>query len=75
MSKNEKTSITINEKEYIIEDMSDEAKVWLLHLDDFDRKIATNEFTQRSLRLGRQQALEMLAETLEKEPEPEKLDA
>ena len=39
MGKNEKTPITVNEKEYFVEDMNETQTVWLNHLNDFDRKL------------------------------------
>ena len=65
MGKNEKTPITVNEKEYFVEDMSKTQTTWLNHLNDFDRKLGNAYFNVDQLNLGRQKALELLAYALE----------
>ena len=44
MGKNEKTPITINDKEYFIEDLTDEQKILFNHVADLDRKIGNAAF-------------------------------
>ena len=41
MGKNEKTPITVNEKEYFIEDMTDEQVTCINHIKDLDRKLSS----------------------------------
>lgn len=69
MGKNEKTPITVNDKEYFVEDMNEAQTVWLNHLKDFDRKLGNAYFNIDQLNMGRQKAVELLAEALEKAPE------
>ena len=38
MAKNKKTPISINDKEYFIEDLTDQQKNMLNHIQDLDRK-------------------------------------
>ena len=69
MGKNEKTPITVNDKEYFVEDMNEAQTVWLNHLKDFDRKLGNAYFNIDQLNMGRQKAVELLADALENAPE------
>ena len=53
MGKNEKTPITVNDKEYIIEDMTDGQKVLLNHVNDLGRKMDNARFNLDQLAVGR----------------------
>lgn len=68
MGKNEKTPITINEKEYFIEDLTDEQKVLFNHVADLDRKISNATFNMDQLRIGRDAFANMLVASVEAEP-------
>jgi hypothetical protein len=65
MGKNEKTPITINEKEYFIEDLTDEQKVLFNHVADLDRKIGNAAFNMDQLQIGRDAFANMLAQSVE----------
>ena len=65
MGKNEKTPITVNDKEYFVEDMNDAQKEYLNHVQDLDRKLGNAQFNINQLHMGRQKAVELLAESLE----------
>ena len=67
MGEDKKTPITINEKEYIIEDMTDEQRVMLNHINDLDRKLSTTAFNMDQLNVGRDAFINMLAQSLESE--------
>ena len=67
MGKNEKTPITVNEKEYIVEDMNDQQKLLLNHVNDLDRKLASARFNVDQLAVGRDAFIQRLAEALEQE--------
>jgi hypothetical protein len=69
MGKNEKTPITVNDKEYLIEDMTDEQKTLLNHVTDLDRKINSTRFNLDQLSVGRDTFVKLLAESLEKQEE------
>jgi len=69
MGKNEKTPITVNDTEYFVEDMNDTQKAYLNHIQDLDRKLGNAQFNIDQLHMGRQKAVELLADALEKAPE------
>ena len=69
MGKNEKTPITVNEKEYFVEDMNDTQKAYLNHVQDLERKLGNAQFNIDQLHMGRQKAVELLADALENAPE------
>ena len=65
MGKNEKTPITVNDKEYFVEDMNDAQKEYLNHVQDLDRKLGNAQFNINQLHMGRLKAIELLADALE----------
>jgi hypothetical protein len=68
MSENtKKPAITIDEVEYIFEDMKPEEQTMVNHLIDLDRKIGSSQFNLDQLNVGRQAFLTMLRESLTKE--------
>ena len=69
MSKNEKNLITVNDIEYNIEDFTDAQKAMVNHLADLDRKIGSSQFNLYQLSVGRDAFVNMLAQSLEAEPE------
>ena len=71
MGKNENTPITINDKEYIIEDFSDAQKVMLNHIQDLDRKLSNARFNLDQLQIGRDAFVNMLASSLEEVEAPQ----
>mgnify|MGYP001185299994 CR=1 FL=1 len=74
MGKNEKTPITVNDKEYIIEDMNDTQKAYLNHVNDLGRKMDNARFNLDQLAIGREKFVELLADALEN-PEEAKEEA
>ena len=71
MAKNEKTAITVNDKEYFVEDMTDQQKTMLTHINDLERKLGNAQFNLDQLAVGRDAFVQMLAESLESIPEEE----
>jgi hypothetical protein len=72
MGKNEKTPITVNDKEYFVEDMTDEQRTMLNHVNDLGRKMDNARFNMDQLAVGREAFVNMLAASLEApEEEPE----
>jgi len=69
MGKNEKTPITINDKEYFVEDLTDDEKTMVNHLADLNRKLASSAFNMDQLRVGRDAFVNMLAASVESEVE------
>jgi len=65
MAKKEKTPITVNEKEYFVEDMTDQQVTMLNHVQDLDRKLANAQFNLDQLSVGREAFVNMLAAALE----------
>ena len=65
MGKNEKTPMTINDKEYFIEDLTDEQKVLFNHVADLDRKLSSARFNLDQLSVGRDTFANMLAQSVE----------
>ena len=75
MGKNEKTPITVNNKEYIIEDMTDEQKVLLNHVNDLGRKMDNARFNLDQLSVGRDAFVARLANSLENPEESQAEEA
>lgn len=69
MGEKKTTPITIDDKEYIYEDMSQQQQVLVNHVLDLDRKIASTQFNLEQLNVGKQAFITMLKEALEKKPE------
>ena len=65
MGKNEKTPITINDKEYFVEDLTQEQQVMLNHINDLDRKLSSARFNLDQLSIGREAFVNMLAKSVE----------
>ena len=65
MGKNEKTPITVNDKEYFVEDLSDQQQVLINHINDLDRKLASARFNVDQLVVGREAFVNLLAQSLE----------
>ena len=65
MAKDEKKTITVNEVEYNLDDFTDQQSALLNHINDLDRKLANAQFNIDQLHMGRQKAVELLAESLE----------
>jgi hypothetical protein len=65
MGKNEKTPITVNDTEYFVEDMTDEQRTMLNHINDLGRKMDNARFNMDQLAVGRDAFVKMLADSLE----------
>ena len=65
MGKNEKTPVTINDKDYNLEDMTDEQRMLINHIADLDRKIASSRFNLDQLQVGREAFVNLLIESLD----------
>ena len=71
MGKNEKTPITINDKEYFVEDLTQEQQTMLNHINDLDRKLSSARFNLDQLSIGRDAFVNMLAKSVEVTEEEE----
>jgi len=65
MAKDKKTPITIDDKEYFVEDMTDEQKVMLNHIADLDKKINGTKFNLDQLNVGKDAFVNMLKKSLD----------
>ena len=68
--KEQKPVLTFDDKEYVIEDMADEQKVLLNHINDLQNKMNSMQFNLDQLSVGKDAFIEKLREALE-EPETE----
>ena len=71
MGKNDKTPITVNDIEYLVEDMTEEQKVQLNHVNDLGRKLDNARFNMDQLAVGRDAFVARLATSLEAPAEGE----
>ena len=69
MAKKEKDKPVFNldDKEYIIEDMTDEQKMMVNHINDLQNKQNTNQFMADQLSVGKEAFINMLRESITKE--------
>ena len=65
--KKEKPVLTLNDKEYIIDDMTDEEKAMVGHINDLQNKQNTNQFMADQLAVGKKAFIDMLSASLEPE--------
>ena len=78
MAKKEKEKpavLTLDEKEYVIDEMTDEEKMLLNHINDMQSKINTNQFMRDQLEVGKEAFIGKLRESLEAEPVEEEVEA
>ena len=78
MAKKEKEKppvLTLDEKEYVIEEMTDDEKMLLNHINDMQSKINTNQFMRDQLEVGKEAFISKLRDSLEAEPEEEEAEA
>ena len=61
--------ITINDIEYSVNDLTDQQKALINHINDLDRKIRNTQFSLDQLNVGRQAFADMLNKTLTEESE------
>ena len=74
MTEKKTNVITVNEKEYNIDAMTDEQKLLLSHVQDLERKIGNTQFNMDQLRMGREAVLHRFIAALEA-PKPKKEDS
>ena len=63
--------ITINDKDYTEDQLTDQQKVLVNHVADLDRKIRSAQFNLDQLNVGREAFMKMLNDTLETPEETE----
>jgi hypothetical protein len=67
--KEKKPVLNFDDKEYVIEDMTDEQKSMLNHINDLQNKMNTNQFMADQLAVGKEAFIGMLRKSLNKEEE------
>ena len=67
MAEENKTTITVDDKEYILEDMNETQHAHVNHITDLDRKINTSKFNLDQLIFGRQAFVDSLKTSLAEE--------
>ena len=60
----EKTAITINNEEFFIEDMTDEQKAMINHIQDLTRKIESSQFNLEQMTFGKNAFINALSQSL-----------
>ena len=66
MAKNEKKTITVNEVEHNIEDLTEQQLAMVNHISDLDKKLGSLGFNLDQLNVGREAFVNMLAASLAK---------
>ena len=67
MGDNRKTPITINDKDYNLEDLTEQQQMMVNHIADLDRKIRSTQFNLDQLSVGKDAFVNMLTASLETE--------
>jgi len=65
--KKEKPVLSLDNKEYVIEDMTDEQKMMVNHINDLQNKQNTNQFMADQLQVGKEAFINMLKSSLEED--------
>ena len=65
--KKEKPVLNLDDKEYVIEDMTDEQKMMVNHINDIQNKQNNNAFIADQLQVGKESFINMLRDSLNKE--------
>ena len=73
--KKEQPVLSLDGNEYVIEDMTDEEKQMINHINDMQNKINTNAFIREQLEVGKEAFIVRLRESLIAEEEPEEVEA
>jgi hypothetical protein len=69
MGQDKKTPITINEVEYLFEDLTKEQQTLFNHCVDLDRKMGSAQFNLEQLAVGKEAFIKRLEESLAAKPE------
>ena len=67
--KEQPQTISINDTEYSVDDLTQEQVAMVNHVADLDRKIASSQFNLDQLNVGRTAFMNMLTNSLEAEEE------
>jgi hypothetical protein len=64
MAKNEKKTITVNDVEHNIDDLTEQQIAMVNHIADLDKKLGSLGFNMDQLKVGREAFVNMLAASL-----------
>jgi hypothetical protein len=64
MAETKKTTITLDEVDYIFEDMTPQQQAMVNHISDLERKIGTSQFNLDQLNVGKSAFVNLLKEAL-----------
>ena len=73
--KEKKPVLNLDDKEYVIEDMTDEQKAMVNHINDLQNKQNTNAFMADQLAVGKEAFINMLRASLTEEVEEVEAEA
>jgi len=73
--KKEKPVLSLDDKEYVIEDMTDEERTMVNHINDLQNKQNTNAFMADQLQVGKEAFINMLRASLNEEVEEVEAEA
>ena len=73
--KEKKPVLNLDDKEYVIEDMTDEQKAMVNHINDLQNKQNTNAFMADQLQVGKEAFINMLRTSLTEEVEEVEAEA
>ena len=65
MAKDEKKTISVNDKEYNVDDLTKQQVAMVNHIQDLDRKLNSARFNLDQLEFGREAFVNALAQSLE----------
>ena len=74
MAKKEKQNeptLVLDDKEYSINDLQDDQKLMVAHINDLNRKIDSTKFNLQQMEIGRAGFVNSLKASLDQESEPE----
>ena len=69
MAKNEKKTITVNDVEHNIEDLTEQQIAMVNHIADLDKKLGSLGFNMDQLKVGREAFVNMLSQSLDEPKE------
>jgi len=67
MTEKQTQVITINDKDYTEDELTDQQKIMINHIADLDRKIKSTEFNLDQLNVGRDAFIQMLNASLQEQ--------
>ena len=73
--KEKKPVLNLDDKEYVIEDMTDEERAMVNHINDLQNKQNTNQFMADQLSVGKEAFINMLRASLNEEVEEVEAEA